>query len=107
VTGCGELAWFLGISFEEMFLMHESGHICATLISAQHQSLVLADGKLLTKHEEEREASKLRQAIVEEMQLHKDMLSLFITQDWDSYMRRMSRSGTWGGTTPQPAITEP
>lgn len=52
----------------------------------------------MNKQEEATEAAKLRKEIVAEMQRHKVMLSPFVTQDWDSYMRRMSQSGTWGGT---------
>ena len=39
----------------------------------------------------------LRADIVAEMQRQKDFLSLFVTSDWDQYVRNMARSGTWGG----------
>lgn len=59
-----------------------------------------ADGKVLSPQEEGTAGAKLRSEIVAEMQRQKDTISLFIDQDWNSYIRRMSQSGTWGGKPP-------
>ena len=78
-------------------------------ISAEGRRHDFADGKLLSPEEEGVAAAGLRQDIVAEMQRQKDFLSLFVTSDWDSYIRNMSRPGTWGGAPPrlppQPALT--
>ena len=59
-----------------------------------------ADGRVLTPQEEGAEGAKLRSEIVAEMKRQKEIISLFVAQDWNSYIRRMSQSGTWGGQPP-------
>lgn len=61
------------------------------------QETSCADGKVLTSPEESVAAEILRREIVAEMQRQRDFLSLFVTSDWDQYVRNMARSGTWGG----------
>lgn len=58
-----------------------------------------ADGRILTPEEEGKAADVLRADIVAEMQRQKDFLSLFVTSDWDQYVRNMARPGTWGGAS--------
>lgn len=65
--------------------------------SKTRSSRCSADGRVLSKEEEGAEASRLRKGIVAEMQRNQAVLCLFVAQEWDSYMRRMAQSGTWGG----------
>lgn len=62
---------------------------------------VFTEGRVLSKQEEGVKAAKLRKDIVQEMKRNQALLSLFIPQDWDSYILRMSQSGTWGGMCPR------
>eukprot|EP01025_Chloroclados_australasicus_P055971 TRINITY_DN6874_c0_g1_i2.p3 TRINITY_DN6874_c0_g1~~TRINITY_DN6874_c0_g1_i2.p3 ORF type:complete len:105 (+),score=15.27 TRINITY_DN6874_c0_g1_i2:442-756(+) len=39
----------------------------------------------------------MRRSVVAAMQDQRDFLEFFVTEPWDRYITRMSRSGVWGG----------
>jgi hypothetical protein len=56
-----------------------------------------AEGRVLSKGEEDRACVQLRREVVLEMQKQREVLSLFVTEDWSLYVGRMALAGTWGG----------
>jgi len=61
------------------------------------QSKGLRVERVLSRGEETAAAAELRAKVIKELQDRRSDIEPFIDQDYDVYLSRMARDGTWGG----------